>query len=45
MRLVAVMGYEEAPGVVGAAEMNAAIYGPRVAALQAGAGLGSVPAH
>ena len=36
-RLVAVMGYEEAPGVVGTAEMNAAIYGPRVAALQAGA--------
>jgi quercetin dioxygenase-like cupin family protein len=35
-RLVAVMGYEERPGVVGAPELNAAIYGPRVAALQAG---------
>ena len=45
VRLVAVMGYEERPGVAGAAEMNRAIYGPRVAALQAGAGPGSVAAH
>ena len=34
-RLVAVMCYEEQPGVVGQPEMNTAIYGPRVAALQA----------
>jgi len=44
-RLVAVMGYEETPGVVGTAEMNAAVYGPRVAALQAGTGPGSVAAR
>lgn len=42
VRLVAVMGYEERPGVVGAAEMNVAICGPRVARLQAGAGTASV---
>ena len=39
-RLVAVMGYEEAPGVVGTPEMNEAIYGPRVAVLQGGPGKG-----
>ena len=35
-RLVAVMCYEDRPGVVGDPAVNAAIYGPRAAALQAG---------
>ena len=35
-RLVAVMCYEDRPGVVGDPAVNAAIYGPRVAALEAG---------
>jgi hypothetical protein len=43
-RLVAVMGYEEVPGVVGSPEMNVAIYGPRVAALHGGAGGETAPA-
>lgn len=34
-RLVAVMCYEDRPGVVGDPAVNAAIYGPRAAALQA----------
>ncbi len=33
-RLIAVMCYEQEPGVVGTDDMNAAIYGPRLAALQ-----------
>lgn len=35
-RLTAVMCYEEEPGVVGSQMLNAAIYGPRIAALQSG---------
>ncbi len=43
-RLVAVMCYEPAPEIGGSQEVNAAVYGPRVAALQGGLGPAPAPA-
>ncbi|MDA0219922.1 MAG: hypothetical protein O3B22_10125 [Proteobacteria bacterium] len=37
LRLMAVMVYEDRPGVIGRPEVNATVYGPRVAAAQAAA--------